>query len=214
MGRIIPLRDDPHERVETLLPWYSIDELEPDERAFVDSHLAGCARCRDEFLFEQRLRPELARLPLDNAGDWQRMRARADRSPPPRVDGAAGAQKRAPVRVVPLWRRPWAIAAQAACVMLAVSLVPSRAPDPRYHALGSPRAMQAGNLIVMFRPETSEQDMRRVLDASGARLVDGPTAAGAYILHVPSAAHDTALGSLRAQPSITLAQPIDPGPQR
>jgi Putative zinc-finger len=213
MGRIIPLRDDPHERVEMLLPWFSSGQLGPDEHDFVDTHLQACARCRSELQREARLRTEIAALPLDVSGNWARMHDRMLAAPRPHVaaDVPSGIADRK--RRMPLWRQPWAIAAQAACLMLVVALVPAREPDPRYHALGSPSAAPTGNLIVMFRPDTSEHDMRRVLDASGARVVDGPTAAGAYVLRVTPAARETALGSLRGQSSIVLAQPIDAGPR-
>lgn len=200
MGRIIPLRDDPHERVEMLLPWYAKGQLDADEHAEVERHLAVCPRCRDERDVEDRLRVELSSLPPAFAGDWDRMRGRM------RVAAIAP-------RKTPLWRQPWVIAAQAACLMLAVTLIPARSPEPGYHALGTPGVAQPGNLIVMFRPDASEQDMRRVLTASGARIVDGPTAAGAYVLRVPPAAREAALGRLRGQAAVTLAQPIDPEPR-
>jgi hypothetical protein len=53
--------------------------------------------------------------------------------------------------------------------------------------------------------------MREALKATGARLVDGPTPADAYVLRVPAAQRDTALANLRARGEIVLAQPIDSG---
>ena len=60
-------------------------------------------------------------------------------------------------------------------------------------------------------PQTSEQTFRETLNASHARLVDGPTAADAYVLRVSPGERDAALATLRRRPDITLAQPIDAG---
>ena len=64
-------------------------------------------------------------------------------------------------------------------------------------------------MIVTFRPDTSEQDLRNTLNESHARLVDGPTAADAYVLHVPAAERAAALVKLRQRANIVLAEPID-----
>jgi hypothetical protein len=104
----------------------------------------------------------------------------------------------------------WALAAvQAlALVLVGISTQPlSQAAT--YRALGAAAAPTAGNVIVIFRPETSEQTFREALNASHARLVDGPTAADAYLLRVPAAERAEILTRLRQRPDIELAQPLD-----
>ncbi|HEX5182653.1 MAG TPA: hypothetical protein VFW19_05805, partial [Allosphingosinicella sp.] len=86
-----------------------------------------------------------------------------------------------------------------------------------YHALGdaapaSGEAARAGNVLAMFRPNASVAAMRRSLDASGARFVDGPTPAGAYLLQVPGGGKGAALAALRRNPNVTMAEPIDQAP--
>ena len=44
-----------HEELELLLPWYVNGTLEAAERAALDDHLAGCARCRAELAREEGL---------------------------------------------------------------------------------------------------------------------------------------------------------------
>jgi len=63
--------------------------------------------------------------------------------------------------------------------------------------------------VVIFRPDTTERQMREALRASNARLVDGPTQADAYVLQIPAARRELALATLRARHEIVLAQPID-----
>jgi superfamily II RNA helicase len=61
----------------------------------------------------------------------------------------------------------------------------------------------------MFRPDTTERDLRAALVADQARLVDGPTAAGAYVLSVPGARRAAILTALRRRSGVVMAEPID-----
>ena len=64
-------------------------------------------------------------------------------------------------------------------------------------------------MIVVFRPDARESDMRRLLEHSDARLVDGPTAANAYVLRIPDAERTKALSQLRNDAAVVLAEPLD-----
>ena len=100
-------------------------------------------------------------------------------------------------------------------MLLVVALLVQRPPEAApYRALGEAPAAAAriGNVLVMFGPSTSEPGLRRALEASHARLVDGPTSTGAYILSVAPEQRAAALAILRAQPGVTLAEPIDAAP--
>ena len=114
----------------------------------------------------------------------------------------------------PAWGAPvlWSGAALAAAVTLTVIVWPPAVqPAGGYHVLGARTAPAVGNVLVIFRPETPERNMREALRASHARLVDGPTAADAYVLFVPQNERAAALSALRARPEVVMAQPIDPG---
>src|SRR5579871_5427395 len=95
-GRIIPLRGQPHERIQALLPWFVTERLDPSERAEVEAHLAGCQDCRMEERLERRLNAEVAAMPMDIEQSWARMRARLERAPIPlmRASGEASAPSR------------------------------------------------------------------------------------------------------------------------
>ncbi len=80
----------------------------------------------------------------------------------------------------------------------------------RYGTLGA-RAAPPGSLVVSFDPATPESELRRILQASGARIVDGPTAAGAYVLDVAAGDAGPNLSSLRAEPAVLLAEPLVEG---
>ena len=101
-------------------------------------------------------------------------------------------------------------AAQLGFVVIAGATLVSLG-EPAYHTLGSAPAPAAGNVIVMFRADATEEDIRHVLRSAGASLVDGPTPANAYLLHVPPARRQIALEKLKSDENVELAEPIDGG---
>jgi len=231
-GHIIPLRGEPHERIQALLPWFVTDRLDVAERAEVEAHLSGCADCRAEERLERRLSAEVAAMPMDVEQSWARLRTRLDRPPPQRGRGSGGGLAGAwrglgrRMRGGPAWMAQpahggppwmgWAMAGQAALmVALLVMLWPHAGSAPGvgapYHTLGAASPARVGNVVVMFRPDTPERDLRAALVADEARLVDGPTAAGAYVVNVPQARRASALTALRRRAGVIMAEPIDAG---
>lgn len=206
MNRTTPPAPDSHEQAQILLPWYVSGQLDGAELAQVEAHLRACAECRAEFRLEQRLEQAVAGLPFDAELGWATVRGRIDAQDERR--GIAAAVRRA---LAPGGRTGWAIAAQFVLVVAAIGLLlPLTQPQPRYHALGAARPATAGDVLVVFRPQAQAQDLSRALRDSGARLVDGPTAADAFVLAVPLSERAAALSRLRANDAIVMAEPIDP----
>jgi hypothetical protein len=217
MGRVIRFRGGGHREVNEVLPWYLAGQLDPAVTERVEAHLSVCAECQAEVRFQRRLGAEIAQLPLDVEESWAQMRRLIEQEPAPRRR-----QSRAPrveprrlrppqalaaaIRVAPVWGG-WATA--AAMLIAAVILLPASGPVGAYRALGARPAATPGNVLVMFRPETREQSLREALRAAHARLVDGPTAADAYVLSVAAPERARALALLRKRPEVVLAQPID-----
>jgi hypothetical protein len=207
MGRIISFGGDPHEEIQKLFPWYVTGRLDACDQASVEAHLAGCVPCREELKLDRLLRVEAPAIPLDVDAGWAAFRRRMVTSPKP----AGGAWNRFLPRVMKTKAAKIGslLAAQAAVAVFAVlAFSPDFRPQP-YHTLGAPVARAPGNIIVVFRPDTNERDLRRTLRYSGARLVDGPTSANAYVLNVSGSARPAALAKLRAQANVVLAEPID-----
>jgi anti-sigma factor RsiW len=207
MGHIIRLDAERHRELRDLLPWYAIGQLDADERARVEAHLANCPECQAELRFEHRLDDEVARMPVDLDRSWSRMKKRLDRDRPlGRLRQFAGAVT-APA--------PWLGWAAASFLLLVsgVLLLPSMQPAS-YRTLSAAPGAASGNVVVIFRPDTRERDMRAALVANGARLVDGPTATDGYVLRVPQAKREAALASLRGRADVVMAAPLDPGPAR
>jgi anti-sigma factor RsiW len=219
MGRIIRFTPDRHAHARTLLPWYVTGQLDAAEHARVEAHLRDCPECQAELKVERRLAGAVAELPFEADNGWaqmQRLIERQDRPAAPlaRVRRAFAKPARGGWVLALPGVAGWAIAAQLLLAVTALALALPLTRGPAYHALGAVQRAPVGDVIVMFRPDASAQALTRALHESGARLVDGPTAADAYVLEAPAGRRAETLGRLRADTSVSLAEPIDPAAGR
>ena len=107
-------------------------------------------------------------------------------------------------------RTAWALL--AAQLLLLVTAIAAFAPLARpapYRALGAAPVVAAANIMVMFRPDTRQDAVARLLGDGEARIVDGPTVTGALLLHVAPDRRAATLARLKARREIALAEPID-----
>lgn len=210
--RIADLNEPAHRTTQELLPWHAMNKLSGKDLALVSAHVQACEQCRSDLEWERtllgiepeahgafdmeraldKLRPELEtprRLPLH-----QRLSRFVHGTGRPRAS----------------WM-PWALAAQsAAIVALGVLLaLPGKETAP-YRTLGASKNA-AGNAVVVFEPGTTEHDLRQMLAANGARIVDGPTVTDAYLLSLPSDRLESSLRMLRAEKGVKLAEPLVSG---
>lgn len=205
MAEIIKLRNNPHSEVQDLLPWFLNGTLEGAELERVEAHLAECTECREELAAERRLASAVKGAPIGSRTDWQRIGGR--------LEGTARPNR---PRSSPLWQKhvplSWLVASQlaaaAAIAVVAISLPPHRS-EPIYRALGSAQTVRSANVIVQFQPATRVGDMQSVLQSVDARLVDGPTTTGAYLLQVDQSTRSRAIDQLHHNKAIALAEPID-----
>jgi hypothetical protein len=202
VGDLLQLRDT-HEQAQMLLPWRVNGTLEPGEEALLEAHLAECEECRRDLAANRALRELYAAAPVEERSEpFALPRARRTRQRP------SGRRWEAMTRRA---RSGWgnaAVAAAAAVLALAVFVVPAER-EGGFRLLGADEAPLEGNAIVLFSPDTAERDLRAALEAAGARLVDGPTASGAYVVLVPREDRAEALAGLRALPQVVLAEPVD-----
>lgn len=213
MADLINVSDE-HGEAEELLPWYATGRLEGEEQALVERHLVHCAHCRRQLAAERRIIEEFAAMTPEIDAGWDRIRSRLE--PRKQVARRPGWRELASGSVAAGWqglRRPAVAAvafAQLAFLIVAGSLLFTLS-RPSYHALGSAPALQSANVIVMFRGDTTESQLHRLLQASGASLVGGPTSTDAYLVHVPIQSRPVALTKLRGDRHVIMAQPIDGG---
>lgn len=218
-GRILSFEGGEHREVERLLPWYANDTLDAIESDRVSAHLSECGACRAEL---SRLRAVLdaaaeapAAGPREADRDWERLHRR--------LQGMrrADAKPRRWHRVRSGWRNaaPWMRAALAAqCAVVAVLVVflvrTERAPrdDAPYRTLSSaavPTA-SADSLLVVFDPRLTDAQLRELLGANHARIVDGPNATGAFLVAAPPGQGELVRNALRASPGVSMAESLAP----
>lgn len=194
--------DDPaHREAQDVLPWLANGSLAGAELARVQAHLHGCAHCRADLALLHTLRS-------------------AGQGPVPDID-----PERALARLRPLLDAPgenpkdrfWLRAAVAmqCCVIAVLGVLLARQPSVAdaeggdFHLLGATPGAQA-TLVVSFKPDTSERELRRIVRASGARIVGGPTVTDAWLLGTDQAPAPV-LARLRAEPAVALAESLGGG---
>lgn len=210
----LPDHEAAHREAQDLLPWLANGRLDGAELQRVQAHLATCATCRADLDTLYTLQ-DVADLPppgLDVDKAFARLL--------PQLDAVAPADA-APV--IPGWRTRlaandarWLRAAVGlqffAIVVLGTLLLrPSGDPqmaaqDATYRVLGA-EAGADSIVAVTFKPDTPEFELRRIVAASGAHIVGGPTVTGAWMLGSAQAPADVA-ARLRAESAVTLAEPL------
>jgi len=199
VGDVLQLRDE-HEQAQMLLPWFANGTLDASEAAMVEAHLAQCEACSEELAECIAMRELYAAMPVGGT---------SQRSAPLRAGNVT------PIRglrrgLSSRWgRAATAAVAAAAALTLIVVVTPSERGDGEYRLLGSNSGDRSGNAIVLFSPDTAERDLRAALEGADAKVVDGPTASGAYIVRVPAETRADALEQLRGLPQVVLAEPVD-----
>jgi hypothetical protein len=214
MMRLFRFDDPEHGEATELLPWLVNDTLNSDERARVERHLAQCVGCRHEV---ENLRALQAYIARDD-GDplltqaLGRINARLDQT-----ESAPG-PRRILRRIALQWRQtaPWlrgAVMAQAAVLALLTGMLLAQPAPQYYRTLGATpvRARLDTELVVVFHAALPEREVRSLLLRLHARIVDGPSPAGAYTLQVARGEQQLALAVLRREGSVIFAEPAPQG---
>ena len=205
-----------HRETQQSLPWLANGTLAGAELQRAERHLQVCAICREELALLHSVHaagPGPAPL-ADLEGALARLLPQLDAQPaPPALPVQAPALVPATLRQrLAANDRSWLRAGVflQCCVIAVLGFQLMRPGDgaapATYHALGAASATAAGGLVVAFKPDTPERELRRIVLASGARVVGGPTATGAWMLETATPA--SALTALRAEPAVLLAQPL------
>ncbi|WP_198116502.1 zf-HC2 domain-containing protein [Massilia rhizosphaerae] len=225
-----------HPEAQDALPWLANGTLAGTELERAQAHVATCADCRADLALLRTLHaagpgPE---LDLDPERALARLMPRLDTAPVdddvpmpcavPTAPTAQAAQKMPEAQEAPGLLQRWrmrraandgtwlraAVAAQfcAIAVLAALLARPAAQPDAgAYRVLGAAGASGAARLVVTFRPDTPERELHRILRASGARIVGGPTVTDAWLVGADGRL-DPVLARLRAEPAVTLAEPL------
>jgi hypothetical protein len=222
-----------HAEAQDVLPWLANGTLAGTELERVQAHVETCADCRADLAALRTVRAAGPGLDLDFDPDraLARLLPRLDDATAVDDDGAlpscapaAAPAVEAAIKAPGLlqrWRErfaandgAWLRAAVAAqCGVIAVLAVLLARPTAHvdtpdaYRVLGAGGANGAARLVVTFRPDTPERELRRIVRASGGRIVGGPTVTDAWLVGADGQAAPV-LARLRAEPAVTLAEPL------
>jgi len=198
-----------HLEAQDALPWLANGTLAGAELERVQAHVETCAHCRADLALLRTVHA---------AGPGPDLDFDADRALARLIPQLDEAPARAQPGLLQRWRnrlaandRTWlraAVAAQfcAIAVLAALLARPAAQPD-NYRALGAAGANGMAQVVVTFRPDTPEVELRRIVRASGARIVGGPTVTDAWLVGADGRL-DPVLARLRAEPAVTLAEPL------
>lgn len=211
-GRIVDLLSAPHLATEALLPWLLNGSLEGAERAGVEAHLQSCPQCRAELDRQREMMSLYAASPVAVATEAEslaRMWARLNEGP-----------MHGPVDSLRSALRWWQLgAALQLGVILALGatlwlqLAPPASGDapPAYRGLSDGSQRAAGDALVVFDADASVAEIRSALQRAGASIVDGPTAAGAYIVRFGGGPASIVLDALRRERVVLRADSLVAG---
>ena len=210
-GRVLNFDEPAHRAAEMLLPWFVNGTLKGEELASVEQHLRECARCQREVDWLREMQAAYAggETAQNAVLSFQKLRHHLDE---PRRELGLVPRLREFWRQTQLWARQAVLAELLVILVLGALLVSGTQPASLYQTLGaaqsSPHA--AGSLVVVFDPRITEAELRRIVRGIGARVVDGPTAANAYVLELPAEKQAAALKVLRAERAVVLAERLGP----
>jgi anti-sigma factor RsiW len=208
MDNVVPMHRDAHREALLLLPWHVSGALDEAEQARVEAHLADCAECRAELALERRLGTEVVAMSPESEPAWEAMQRRLAQPARRRTRPVRRNPARQAAKIALPWLG-WAVAAGVMMVLGLQAVLPPR-PAPVYHAMAAAPDHAGVDVAVIFKPHTTEAEIHSILDASQARVADGPTATDAWLLNVPMQERDAAVRRLRASPDVLAAEPLDP----
>jgi anti-sigma factor RsiW len=200
----MPLRDESGAELHdeaALLAWYASGTLRERERRALERHLATCEQCRAQLQSVISLRGPLREAYDGEPAPAARVRQavfaqiRAAAPAPAPASRARHAAQPAPsgsnlehwlrTLLSPHWAPAAVLGVLLAQAGLLVWMRPGGAPtSPQVVSRGLPAA--AARLRLVFNPLASETQIRELLRSLDAHIVNGPTAAGSYVIELRS----------------------------
>lgn len=160
-----------HEECRLVMPWLANGTLTGAEREAAEGHVGECEACRVEL------------SELQTIGRAERVMGEEMPAVPVRVGRMMA---RIDEAETPWWGRivvmRWAVAGQLAMILLLAGFLLRRDAGFVTQSGGEGDELR---IAVMFEPGATEPAIRESVLEVGARVVDGPSAAGLYTLSFP-----------------------------
>lgn len=195
-------RNDEHSEVNLLLPWYVNGTLGKADSRRVERHLSGCASCARELAHSKQVRWAVIaaheEVAEPSGTGLDRILAQIDREDRKNMATQTGWWARLGDRIgAMMLPRPlpaWRLAPVLATLVIAVQsvalvglLVVARDDGANYQTLSGPEAgILSGRprLVIAFHQSVTESALREALHSFQGNIIQGPTAAGGYIVEI------------------------------
>jgi len=179
----------PPDELEDLLPWHVNQTLKPPQRERVEQLLAQYPASREDLTLLQELAAvmRLEHRHYDEQGTLTRLLSQVH----PSAGDITRSERRPPSRswvdALLAWFEPrFAFAVLTIAVQgIVIGALMNRSDRPQFSEIRSPASAQEATqpiYRVTFVPSASERDVRSLLIAAHARIIDGPTQLGDYYL--------------------------------
>jgi len=211
--QVINLDRSTHETAQKLLPWFVAGTLQDVEHALVQEHARTCSQCQADIDWERKFRGLIGQEQDKVKSSTEIERSRQRLQSHLETHGFNAIVRKLKYALYDAWHYSSSamrmlVAAESIAIVGLVYLLWT----PMHHAT-SPAIIHTGipaaNLLVAFKPNTTEVKMREILFNNSARLVDGPTASGAYLLSTPGNLRAQTLLHLRAENAVSTATALD-----
>ena len=189
--------------IHELLPFYVNGSLDSDEKALVEKAIKDDLSLEKEIEFLESLRGEVKAQEFENSPGELGLKRLQKAIAEEKLKNDPIARARSKVTHEQNWG--WRAAAIAACLLLMLQTVVTFNLGNRgdLTAAGGPQIVQTqGHLVdVTFAPDAQEKNIRNLLLAIDASIVDGPSALGVYKLSIPRDV-ETAVKKLKAHKNL------------
>jgi hypothetical protein len=222
-----------HDEIWLLLPWYVNGSLDAAEHERVKTHARVCLLCRreiaDQSLLAKRLQHE-PRVEISAKPSFDRLMARiqseqaAPQAPKPMARPAAKPQA-SPWSdwfngLLLGWNTPRFAAVGASLLLLLAApyLARQQATAPAFRTVADQGSMDKfgpNDVRVIFAEQLGKADIGQLVTALNGRIIDGPSPAGLYTIHLDGGADNVgnALARLRRNALVLFAEPALPPSQ-
>ena len=200
-----------HPEVE-LLPWYATGTLGEADRERVAQHLASCRDCTRELEDLTEIRRVLTELSRQETEPSTRLaRSVMARISAERIGRERPQERASWVAAVDGWFRsllmPQWVPSLAAILLVVqmglllwVTVPPAERGEVSTRSVGMPT--QAAKIAVIFQASASEERIRSLLQRLQARVVDGPTAEGVFMITITTGNPAAAMALLREERAV------------
>jgi hypothetical protein len=237
VGKQIKMKREEKEHFEELLPWLANGTLDKGEQDMMQQYADNDPACSNALAAEQNVASNFHNMRSETEtelapANWLAVRNRLieeqnlsdlEDSKARQADNKQPA-KRSWLAPVQDWFQKhgavggFAVAQMAALV--AIFVFPSailgtgseqEQADYRVYS-DTPVAVsseEAGNIIIAFNPDITEQALRETLANADAKIVGGPTAMGGYFVRVDPSKRDSIIQKLQNSDAVTIAEAIE-----